>query len=206
MKEVLTKWGIRIGIFVAILLLLFLFRRPILRGVGNFLVKTDPPAQVDAAFILSGAAKERTDRALELFMEYTPGFVTMGGNVSQALKAMGMSYTDAEVMRDALIAAGVDSISIAVLPRGTSTYEESEEILGYALSRGFDRIMIVTSLHHTRRVHGVFVEKFRESGIEVLVMGAEPEDFEPDSWWQNEEGLIFIFNEYAKLLYYAWRY
>ncbi len=206
MKKRLLRWSIRLGILLAALLVLFLLRQPILRGIGGFLVNTDVPEQVDAAFVLSGAAKERTDKALGLYPVFVEQLITTGGMVSQSLQALGYAYTDSEVMREALLAAGVDTMAVAVISRGTSTYEESEEILGYALSKGYRRIMIVSSLHHTRRISLVFREKFRKSGIEVNLQGAEPAEYNADVWWQDEDGMIFVFNEYAKLVYYLWKY
>lgn len=206
MKKRAKKWGIRLGIILTVLLAIYFLRKPIMRGMANVLEKTDPPVQVDAAFVLSGAAEERTIKAIELFPEFFPKIITTGEMVSQSLLALGLRYSGSEVMRDALLAGGVDSSSVAILPKGTSTFEESEEILGYAIGSGFKRIMIISSLHHSRRIHNVFTKKFREAGIEVNIQGAEPIEYDPQQWWLSEEGLIFVTNEYLKLLYYWWRY
>jgi len=206
MKKRAKKEGLRFGILLTVLLALYFLRKPIMRGMANLLEKTDPPVQVDAAFVLSGAAQERTLKAIELYPEFTPEIITTGEMVSQALQALGHHYTGSEVMRDALFAGGVDSSAVSILPKGTSTFEESEEILGYAVGSGFKRIMIVSSLHHTRRIHNVFTRKFREAGIEVNIQGAMPIEYDPQQWWLSEEGLIFVTNEYLKLLYYWWRY
>lgn len=193
-------------IFLSLLLLLFVLRTSILQAAAAFLARTDPPIKADAAFVLSGAAMERTLRALELYPEYVPEVITTGEMISQALLALGHQYTGAEVMRDALLSGGVDSADVHILPKGTSTFEESEEILGYCLAQGFKRIMIISSLHHTRRIHGVFREKFRDAGIEIIIIGAAPLTYSPDQWWQQEDGLIMVTNEYLKLVYYWWRY
>lgn len=202
----MKKWGLRLGGIFLVVLVLFLLRHPILRGMGNFLARTDSPSKVDAAFVLSGASKERTQRALEMYPQFTPRLLTTGELVSQDLTAMGISYTGAEVMRDALLAGGADSMDVSILPKGTSTYEESEEILGYALAQGYKRVMIISSIHHTRRIHGVFTQKFRDAGIEVVIIGTEPLSYSPSEWWLQEDGLIMVTNEYLKLLYYWWRY
>ncbi len=206
MKKKLRKWGIRLGILLVFLLVLFLVRVPILKGLAGFLDHTDVPIKVDAGFVLSGAASERTQRAMEMYPAFAPVLVTTGEMVSQALLALDQHYTSAEVMRDALLRAGADSSDVRMLPRGTSTYEESEEILGYSVGSGYKRVMIVSSLHHTRRIHHVFERKFREADIEVVVIGAQPLDYDPGNWWNDEEGLIFVMNEYAKLVYYWWKY
>ncbi|MEL6673954.1 MAG: YdcF family protein [Bacteroidota bacterium] len=185
---------------------LYLARKPILRGIGNFLIHEDTLQPVDATFVLSGGVIERTEEAARMFPEHTPVIYATGANRSGALQAMGINLTDAEVGRKVLWDLGVDSAAVKVIQRGTSTYEESEEILGFASAEGLKRIMIISSKFHTRRVSSVFRRKFRSLGIEVIVRGAPPATYDTQQWWQHEESLIFVFNEYAKLLYYAWKY
>jgi hypothetical protein len=31
-------------------------------------------------------------------------------------------------------------------------------------------------------------------------------DYDPERWWDTEEGLLMVNNEYVKLLYYALKY
>ena len=187
--------------------LLFLLRKPIMRGVGYLLIKEDNPTQVDAAFVLSGQALERSKMAHSVYQrELTPLLITTGSYVNPSFEALGMAMPDAELNRDALLRLGVDSAAIRLLPRGTSTWEESEEILGYSLREDFKRVMIISSRFHTRRLNAVFRQKFKANGIDVVIQGADPVDYTIDQWWETEQGLIFVNNEYVKLLYYWWKY
>ena len=206
----MKKFIKRLLIFTAVILLLafglYLARKPILRGVGNFLISEDVSEEVDAAFILSGGARERTRIANDIYPLYTPLIITMGKNESNDLAAMGIKMKDAEIARKAILDLGIDSANVRMIPQGTSTYEEAQEILGYSNAEGFKRIMVVSSAFHTRRVRNVFDKGFREAGIEVVIKGVPPLEYDTDSWWNNESGMIFVFNEYAKLLYYSWKY
>lgn len=196
-------------ILAALGLLVFLLRGPLMRGIGRWLIKEDNLQQVDATFVLSGAAEERCTLAADLYQRgFTPLIIPTGEGINPTLEAMDMPIMDAEVGRQALLRMGVDSSAIRVLKRGTSTFEESEEILGYSLREEFRRIMIISSKFHTRRIQGVFKDKYHEEGIEVVVRGANPlpDTYEIDQWWQSESGLIFVNNEYMKLLYYALKY
>ena len=206
MKKFIKRLLITVGIFMLLTLVLYLARVPILRGVGNFLVSEDVSQQVDAAFILSGGTKERTRIVPEIYPLYAPVLITMGENKSRDLAVMGINISDAELSQNALLQLGIDSANIKVFRQGTSTYEESEEILGYSTAKGYKRVMIITSQFHTKRVQKVFADKFRKADIEVIVKGAPPLSYDLDFWWESEEGLIFVFNEYAKLIYYAWKY
>ncbi|MEL6590762.1 MAG: YdcF family protein, partial [Bacteroidota bacterium] len=135
-----------------------------------------------------------------------PRIISLGSGVSPTLAALGNPITDAEIGRRALIMGGIDSSRIEAVPIGSSTFEESEEVLGFSQVRGYQKIIILTSKFHTRRVANVFREKFREAGIEVVILGAEPKTYELEEWWESEEALLFVNNEYVKLLYYAFKY
>ncbi len=188
---------------------IFLTRRPILRGIGHVLIKEDAPQPVDAIFVLSGYAAERCPKAVELYQQgLSPVLVVTGENVNPTLQALDIELIDAVVGQRALFDLGVDSTAVRVLPRGTSTFEESEEILGFSLAEGYRRIMVVSSKFHTRRIQRTFHQKFHAEGIELRVIGADPPQgtYLVDEWWKSEEGLIFVNNEYLKLLYYAMKY
>ncbi|MEM6800732.1 MAG: YdcF family protein [Bacteroidota bacterium] len=206
----MKKFFRRLARFLIVMILLFgglyLARVPILKAVGNFLIREDTSQKVEAAFILSGSVIERSKEALKVYRLDSPLLICMGESISPDLEAFGYIRSDAELMQDALLRLGVDSLDIKVLKQGTSTWEESEEILGYAFAKGYKRIMIISSKFHTRRIASVFKKKFREKEIEVVVRGADPIKYDTDSWWQEEAGMIFVTNEYLKLLYYAWKY
>ena len=74
------------------------------------------------------------------------------------------------------------------------------------LAAGYERVLVISSLFHLRRIGQVFEAPFAQEGITVLLHGAPSDQFDEARWWQYEEGLIMLNNEYVKLLYYAWRY
>ncbi|MEM6344908.1 MAG: YdcF family protein [Bacteroidota bacterium] len=208
MRKFFRKFFIVLLVIVTLVGGIYLLRFPILRGLGNALIKEDTAQKSEAMFILSGQADERVSyaRYIDKEMGLAPKIITLGAGISPTLQAIGMSISDAEIARRALISGGIDSLRIEAIPIGTSTFEESEEILGFSQVRGYKKIIILSSKFHTRRVRNVFRDKFREAGIEVVIMGAEPKDYELEKWWEDEAALLFVNNEYVKLLYYAIRY
>ncbi|MEM7371233.1 MAG: YdcF family protein [Bacteroidota bacterium] len=205
------KFFKKLLIFLSILLVvgfsLFLLRFTILKGIGYSLIYEDPNVEVDAAFVLSSSPNERCEYAAELYhLNLFPLVITMGESVNPSLLAMNIQQTDAQLARTVLIRSGVDSTAIRVINRGSSTFEESEQILGYATREGFQSIMIISSQFHTRRIKKVFKKKFKQAGIDVVIKGAPPKRYEVDHWWENEEAMINVNNEYVKLLYYGWKY
>lgn len=197
-----------IGIFCLFLGVIFLFRVPILRGIGNYLICEDEPPQVEVMFVLGACTFERATAAVA---EYRKGnikeVVPTGEIVSQTLLALGLdSIKDAHLSRIALIKGGMDSTVIHPLTEGTSTLEEAQAALKYCNEKKYSKIIVLTSKHHTRRAKKIFDAVFKDSNVLVYFRGSKPMDYDTDNWWKQESGLIFVNNEYLKLIYYKWKY
>ena len=206
-SKILRKIAFVGGSLVLILLTLFLLRYPLLRAAGNYLIKEDPISRCEAMFVLSGNSWDRGKEAARL-MENNAAekVICTGEEVSFALKTMGIHLNNAELTRKVMIDHGADASLIACLPKGTSTHEEYEAILAYCKQKELKKVMVLSSKFHTRRIYQVFEEEFEAAGIELVVRGAPESGFEEEQWWKSEAGLIFLNNEYVKLLYYAIKY
>ena len=195
------------SVLMVVFLLAFLFRHNILGGIGQILIHEDSPVEVDAVFVLGGDPGERAAKAAELYrLGYTEQILATGERIPPLLQVLDTLISEAELTQEALIHEGVDSSDIHIIVQGTSTFEESDIILGYAEQLNFKRIGIVSSKFHTRRIKRVFQKKFEAAGITPFIFGAEPLRYEVDNWWNNEEAMIFVNNEYMKHLYYLWKY
>ncbi len=197
-----------LAVMTALALIGIIFKVQIAKGLGNYLIYEDTLTQVDAAFVLSGMPTERLPYGVKVYKEgQTPLLIATGEHIDPDLETLGIMLTDAALAQKALVEKyGVDSTDIIILEEGTSTFEESEVILGFAKAQGYKRIMIVSSKFHTRRIKNVFKKKFAAKGIETVIRGAQSEDYEINQWWISEQGLIFVNNEYLKLIYYFFKY
>lgn len=189
------------------LLLGWALRTPLLRGLGGFLVANDEPCPVDAVYVLGGSARFRGEEAARVYQAgWGKVFRFTGEPVPHALKVEGILRTEAQQTRAVAVRNGVpDSLALAV-DKGTSTWEESVFILEDARANGYDTVMIVSSRFHLRRIDHVFRSRFREHGITVVLRGAPNGEFNEERWWHSEEGLLFVNNEYVKLVYYLLKY
>ncbi len=196
-----------LGGVLVLMALVWLFRFPLLRGLGSFLITEDPPCRVDAVYVLGGASQLRGEEAANVYRSgWGHRFIFSGKPVPTALQVEGIDRTEAEQTRNVAVKHGLpDSLARAVNV-GTSTWEESVFILADAKARGSDTIMIVSSRFHTRRIRFVFAERAREQGLTVVLHGARNGPFPDDRWWTDEEGLMMVNNEYVKLLYYHLKY
>jgi uncharacterized SAM-binding protein YcdF (DUF218 family) len=201
------RW-VRTGLFAAtIILLVFLCRFPLLRSLGNFLITDTTTVHADVAFVLGGAAWDRGREAVRLYKAgVVDRFVCTGSQTPGDLEALGLDITEGGVTRKVMIDGGVPADRILQLDEGTSTMEEAGALLHQARNAGVDTVLIVSHAFHLRRIRFVFEDRFQEAGITVLLHGSPSESFDEQHWWETESGLMIVFNEYVKLLYYHLKY
>lgn len=203
----MPKWFLVLLVVVGLCLLGWGQRMALLRGLGDHLITEDPVAHVDAVFVLGGSI---LDRGMEGARIYERGlsdrFYFTGAPVPSALAALGIDSTEAECTRIVAVEAGIPIALTTVLNKGTSTFEEAEALLAQAVADGSDTVMIISSRFHLRRVGFVFKDRFRKQGITVLLHGAPCSTFQEETWWESEEGLIMLNNEYVKLAFYLLKY
>ncbi|NIM05619.1 MAG: hypothetical protein GTO55_05420, partial [Armatimonadetes bacterium] len=194
----LLFWLIVIIVIVGILY----FRAPILRQVGAVMIVQHGLERADAIFVLGGDAAERGAHAATLYREgLSDTLVTSGGREDKELKLFDIHATEAEVTAQALKRGGVPDEAIVVLNVGKSTIEEGFAVLDYVLRHGWSSIIVVTSAYHTRRAEWVMNKALKELDVKVMLSPSGLEDYHLAEWWRYEKDLVYVNNEYLKLLY-----
>lgn len=196
-------------IFSLILLgaITYTFREPILRWFATSLIVEDPLQKADALVVLSGGGYDRGNEAVKIIHAgYVNKVICTGGNPVIELRVFNIDTLESDMTAANLRRQGIPNSTIVELRDGTSTKEESDIIATYCLQQHFKKIIIVSSKLHTHRVREVFKSKLKKKGIEVIVRGAPNSRFDELKWWQDEEGLIAVNNEWIKRFYYWWKY
>ena len=157
--------------------------------------------------MLSGNAFDRGNEAVKLFKEgYSEKIYCTGQNIPTKLASLGYPFTEATITQKNILRNGVPNDNVRAIFKGTSTLEESEIILNYCKSNDLNKVIIVTSDMHTRSVKKVFKELFEENDVETIIQGAPHSYYTLDRWWKSEDNFIVVLGEYAKSLYYLWKY
>src|SRR5262245_3714895 len=139
------------GSLLFVVLMLFLFRTPILRGMGNYLIASGEPQKSDVMFVLSGSPIDRGNEAAKLYKEGWSGkIVCTGGNQSRDLMAVGMHYFESQLTALELKRSGIPDSAVQIINEGTSTWEESDVALNYCKRNDLHSCIIVSSDFHTR--------------------------------------------------------
>ncbi|MFN8310810.1 MAG: YdcF family protein [Chitinophagales bacterium] len=201
----MKKWFAVLAFMVMLLAVAAAFKTPILRSFSNFLMQQDEPSTADAMVVLSGDAFMRGNEGARLYKEgFAPLIICPGGNIEHNLFIItGDSLYESDVCRKNIIRNGVDSNKVVAIHIGTSTAEEAVAVLDYCKVHQLKKIIVVTSLFHTRRAGNVYHKLFAKQGIQVLVRGSHNVFYDEQNWWQNEYGMLALNNEYVKLLFYA---
>lgn len=192
---------------IVLLLMGWFLRIPLLKGLGGFLIHDDPLSHADAIYVLGGSPVERGEEGARLVLAgYATRAVFTGEPRNELLEAFGIDSSEAGLGMHIAEQHGLTAERVEGLHQGTSTAEEAQAVRAHAERIGADTIIVVTTEFHTRRVSRVFRRAFRGTGTVVLVRAARSNRYDADRWWDSEEGLIMVNNEYMKLLYYAFKH
>jgi len=203
------KHAERGGIFFRLLFLLFFFgflaflfviRHPLMRFAGEFWVLDEPVAQSDALIVLGddNYAGDRAFHAAELYREGVAPVVVASGRMLRRTTGI------AEIMQHDLEAFGVPAASILPLShRAENTREEAGEVARLIQTRGWRRVLIVTSNYHARRTQFIY-GRVLSRNITFRVSGAHDSEFDPSRWWQTRQGQKLFFSELLGYIVARW--
>jgi uncharacterized SAM-binding protein YcdF (DUF218 family) len=204
MRKVLLV-GLAVMLFATALV--FAFHESLLRGCATLLIHENALEKAEAIFILSGGSYDRGNEAAKLFNAgYSQHLVCTGGNPYVELKVFNIDTLESDMCVANLKRLQVPDSCITQLKYGTSTREEFDTIIGYCKQQKLNKIIVLSSRLHTARVNSVFRTKMEEQGIEVILHGAPSSRFNEYLWWQSEDGLIAVNNEWLKTIYYWLKY
>lgn len=188
------------GIFFRLLLLIFLLlflgalyvvRHPLLRLAGNFWIEGDSPQVSDAIVILSDDdfSADRAARAAQLFKEgFAPRIVASG-------RYLRPYASIAELMQRDLTDRGVPASAVVLFPiHVRDTREEAVALSQFLSTRGWKKILVVTSSYHTRRARYIY-ERILPPGFELCIISAPDSEYDPDNWWRSRESQKIFLHE-----------
>lgn len=187
-------------LFLALLLVLYLVRRPILQLAGESLIAEDPLQPSDVLIVLGGdnAQADRAARAAELYRSrWAPRVVASGPPLRPYASEADLTYRD-------LAERGVPADAlIRFAHTAQSTHEEALALRRLVVDRGWERVLLVTSNHHTRRSRYIFRRIFPAS-VQVRIVSAPDHDFDPAAWWHTRRGQKLLLYEWTAMLITLW--
>jgi uncharacterized SAM-binding protein YcdF (DUF218 family) len=186
--------------FMAVLVLFYIVRQPLLRLVGWSWVVDEPAERADAILVLGddNYTGDRAAHAAELYREGLAPRVVASGRMLRPEAGL------AEFITRDLKAHGVPAGSVVPFPsRAANTREEAEALRDLVVHRAWKKVLVVTSNYHTRRARFIFGRVFPAS-VTVRVSAAQDSEFDPARWWETRGGLKLFLNELLGYVVARW--
>jgi uncharacterized SAM-binding protein YcdF (DUF218 family) len=117
---------------------------------------------------------------------------------------MGHEANPSDVNVQILQGLGVPDSAITAIPFAggvTSTQDEGRALKAYLEQHPARRIIVVTTVHHTRRARWTLQRELAGIKVDLQMAPAPDERFNASNWWQSEEGFVNYVNEYLRLLH-----
>jgi uncharacterized SAM-binding protein YcdF (DUF218 family) len=165
----------------AVLLLALVLHARILTALAEYLDQSGPPEKADIAFVLAGdASGRRILKGAELVRQgYAPRLVVSG-------PAGNYGYYECDLAIPFAVKAGYPESEFIPFPNhARSTRDEAAAAAVELRGLGAHRVLLITSLYHTRRAGGDF--RAAAPDLTFIVVAASDENFTPQAWWHNRE-------------------
>ena len=180
----------------------------LLRVLGEYLVVEQPLEKADTILVLSGHVPFRAMEAAALYRQgWAPGVLLTRGlrrEGDDVLQTLGLNLLEEhEVNRQILLRQGVPPEAIALLDKEiVNTWDELGTAVRWLEEHGSQRVIIVTSKSHTRRV--TLMWRHWQQGARRGVVRWTPGDpFDPRrAWWKDRGFAFMVLREYLGLMNY----
>lgn len=202
-NKLCKKLTIAFFLFLLLALLLSPFWFP---HLGTYLIVEDNLEKADIIVVLGGGDPQRAVVGAELFKSgFAERVVTTGAVKPDYADVLCGGATFAELGAKLVSVNGVPPRHIEILAEGESTFDEANSVKNYMIEKGYKKAIVVTSIYHTRRARLVFKKVFEKSDIKIMIKPAFGGKLNPEGWWKREEDLIFVNNEWVKLVMYLFK-
>jgi uncharacterized SAM-binding protein YcdF (DUF218 family) len=175
------------------------------RNLGRWLVVADPLERVAVGAVMAGDTPFRAVEAAALFREGWIAQIWLTRpavpDAEAALARFGIEYVTADDYSRAVLARlGVPATAIHTVPdRVDSTPGELGAIAREVRRRGLDRVMIVTSAAHTRRVRATWLAIVGASP-RALIRPVREDPHDLARWWRRKRDAKAVTGEWFGIL------
>jgi uncharacterized SAM-binding protein YcdF (DUF218 family) len=196
-----------LGIIAVVLLLAvagWAIHEPVLRAVARALIVEDALADADALVVLADGAPFRERAVADLFKQgWAPRVIVsrpMNPARVAALVEMGVRPLDVQgESQAALLRFGVPAAALVTIKQTAQiTEDELALVREEARSRGWHRLILVSSPEHTRRVKTIWYRR-GSNGVGAIVRASPYGNFPRDGWWRERRMAERVLHEYLGL-------
>jgi uncharacterized SAM-binding protein YcdF (DUF218 family) len=190
---------------VALLVLLLLNPQWYLPAIGGWLrlpSETPERGNYEAVVVLGGGGQQRLLQGIALWKLQPESLLWHTGDLRPEHQR---HFVDPAFARSYAIGLGVAPEKITLL-QSTSTWEDGVAVKAVVEESGVKQVIIVTNYFHSRRAMCVMRHHLAESGATLAFVAPSSDDFDPAAWWQSEQDLVDVSEEWLKVLLYWQQY
>jgi len=191
-------------VVLALLAMVAVAHRPLLRAAGHALVVDDPGRPADAIVVVAGGTPGREARAAALFQAGgAPQVLVSRQFVPQRVRTLlelGIRPLDFQGESVAALEKfGVPRSAIVTLDKPVEITEtELRRVVAVAKARGWRRVTLVTSAFHARRVRLIWTRE-AAGAVEAGLAVTHDECSAEDGWWRRRRCSEAVLHEYLGL-------
>ena len=196
-------------ILLALLIILITAGTIIFRNLGTWIVKNDELKKSTYAVIMMGSLADRVLQAYDVYREgYADTLLIVESHQTPIKSPQNQTIHlpgGDEQAKEVLVKLGVPEKKVKILPGSAeSTLDEAKRVKAFLKKRpNTDRLIMVTSMHHSYRAHNI-MEKVLNTGnrnIEVIASPSAYTELDPARWWKDKNHAEKVLIEWGKLVF-----
>ena len=176
--------------------------------LGPWLVVEDPLDKADAIVVLGGTMYERPLEAVDLYNAgYAPKIFLIREIPDWGERLLLDRHIPivraVDIQIETLVKLGIPRDAIDVIEPSDNTAEEARHVRDMVAARKMSRVIIVTSMQHTRRARLVMRRRLTPVGAHVIMRGSKYDRAVLTPWWWRDRATFrFTLFETQRLLGY----
>ena len=193
-----------IGCILVIIVLVVITYNFWLTALAKWLIVRDQVIPVDLIVVSTGSI-ERIHYAIQLWeQKVAPKILVLSSN----WQVIGTQKRIGEFVVEEMITRGIPRDSIFLDYRSDSTYEDAVYSREWALKLEVTSLIVLEDPFGMRRLRWTFRKVFANIDIQFYCVSVPPElsELTVEKWWTRETELLYVFEEYVKLIFYWIKY
>jgi uncharacterized SAM-binding protein YcdF (DUF218 family) len=204
-------WAVLLA-FILCIFLLFQYRFPIAKGLGNFLAKGDPLEKCDVIFVPWSHLSTNFFYAVHLLKGGWGDRLVMTYPKPSLLETQfGETYgldhcAGSSIVRHVFQQEMLPVEKLTILEGSISTFTDCELLHAHWKKSPFRSVMVVTDAPHARRFRMVMDKVFGDANVKILSRPCFPERPLEDFFADEEDYVMYVSSEYVKIVAYMLKY